>query len=111
MANIHERLIRVQTRLRRLRVNRRVLDEQVAHLRDVADAADARRLAAHTPLADREWQQARIDLERHRELLGQADRELEGLLRERDRLLDRLLQLRSARPPRRPAARQVVGRE
>lgn len=83
----------MQDRLRKTRARTRVLAEQVAHLQDVADDAETRRLVAATPLADREWREARTDLERHERVLDEARREVEGLLEERDRLLDRLLEV------------------
>lgn len=55
-----------------------------------------RKLVAQTPLADREWRVARTDLERHERLLVEAQAEVEELARERDRLLDRLLDVEGA---------------
>lgn len=92
-AKVRERLARVQEQLRRVRANARVLQEQVDYLRGVADDAETRKLVAQTPLADREWQQARTDHERHARLLGEAREEIDALISERDRLLDRLLDL------------------
>lgn len=80
-------------RLRRARANERVLAEQVAYLREVADEAETRKLVAQTPLADRAWRAARDDLQRHARLLGEARAEVEELALERDRLLDRLLEV------------------
>lgn len=90
-AKVHERLSDVQQRLRRARAKERVLNEQVAYLGEVADDAETRKLVAQTPLADREWRVARTDLERHARLLEEARTEIEEFARERDRLLDRLL--------------------
>ncbi|MFN2555278.1 MAG: hypothetical protein ABR592_00125 [Nitriliruptorales bacterium] len=78
-------------RLRRARANERVLAEQVAYLREAADEAETRKLVAQTPLADRAWRAAHADLERHGRLLEEARERVEELGRERDRLLDRLL--------------------
>ncbi len=78
-------------RLRRARANERVLTEQAAYLREVADEAEMRKLVAQTPLADRAWRAARTHLERHARLLEEARATVEELARERDRLLDRLL--------------------
>jgi len=69
----------------------RVLEEQVAHLADVADDAETRKLVAETPLADREWRAARTDLDRHARQLVEARAEVDELSGEQDRLLDRLL--------------------
>lgn len=92
-ARIREQLARVQDDLKRVRANQRVLDEQVAHLSDVADDAETRHLVAQTPLADREWRAARTDRDRHAVLLDEARREADKLLAEQDRLLERLFDL------------------
>lgn len=90
---LQERLLHVQEKLRRRRANLRVLEEQVAHLGDIADDAETRRIVAQTPLADREWREAETDRARHARVRDEAREELEELGRERDRLLDRLLDL------------------
>ncbi len=92
-SKVRERLATVHDRLRRARANLRVLEEQVAHLRQVADEAETRKVVAQTPLADREWREARTDLERHARLMQEARDEATELEHERDRLLDRLLDL------------------
>jgi hypothetical protein len=96
---VRERLLRVQEQLRLTRANERILVEQVSYLQEVASDAETRGLVAETPLADREWREARTDLNRHTALLDEARREVEDLLAERDRLLDRLSELDTA--PRR----------
>jgi hypothetical protein len=70
-----------------------VLVEQVAYLDEVAADAETRKLVAQTPLADREWREARTDLDRHTALLDEARREVAELLAEQDRLLERLFEL------------------
>ena len=90
---VRERLVSVQERLRRTRASLRVLEEQVAYLGEIADAAETRKLVAQTPLADREWRDARTDHERQVRLRDEARDELDELARERDRLLDRLLEI------------------
>ena len=79
--------------MRKVRANERALAEQVAYLRGVADDAETRKLVAETPLADREWRDARTDFERHAALLDEARERIDALEAERDRLLDRLLDL------------------
>lgn len=96
---VRDRLTRIQDELRRIRATERVLADQVAHLDEVAADAETRKIVAQTPLADREWRDARTDLDRHRTLLDDARRETDDLLAERDRLLDRLFELENA--PRR----------
>ena len=93
---MRERLTRVQERLRQVRTTERVLAEQVAYLEEVAADAETRKLVAQTPLADREWRDARTDLDRHAALLDDARRDASELLAERDRLLDRLFDLQAA---------------
>jgi chromosome segregation ATPase len=90
---IRERLTRLQDRLRRLRAEERVLAEQVAYLAQVADDAETRKLVSQTPLADRDWREAKQDLDRHAAQLDEARTALADLGAERDRLLDRLLDL------------------
>jgi hypothetical protein len=70
-----------------------VLVEQVAYLDEVAADAETRKLVAQTPLADREWREARTDLDRHTALLDETRREAAELLAEQDRLLERLFEL------------------
>jgi hypothetical protein len=90
---VRERLARVQEALKRVRASERVLVEQVDYLDEVAADAETRKLVAQTPLADREWRDARTDRDRHMALLDEARSEAEALVVERDRLLDRLLDL------------------
>ena len=85
--------MRIQEQLKRVRASQRVLAEQVAYLDEVADEAETKKLVAETPLADREWRDARRDRDRHRTLLEDAEREAQGLIDERDRLLERLHEL------------------
>jgi hypothetical protein len=68
----------------------------VAYLDEVAADAETRKLVAQTPLADREWREARTDLDRHAALLDDARREVAELLAEQDRLLERLFDLETA---------------
>jgi hypothetical protein len=90
---LRERLARTQDQLRRVRATERVLVEQVAYLDEMAADAETRKLVAQTPLADREWREARTDLDRHTALLDDTRREAAELLAEQDRLLERLFEL------------------
>lgn len=92
-ARIRERLKRLQDDLKRARATQRVLTEQVRHLADVTDDAETRKLVSQTPLADRAWQEARIDRDRHARLLEETRMQADDLEAERDRLLDRLFDL------------------
>ena len=89
-ASIERRLREVSSRLRALRDELRVIDEQLVHLGDDADDARIRSLVSETPLADREHRDAR----RHADAMARrradvvasiADLELRS-----DELLDRL---------------------
>ncbi len=82
----------MQERLRRARANLRVLEEQVAYLAELADDAETRKLVSGTPLADREWQRAKTDHDRHARLRDETRTEIDELEQERDRLLDRLVE-------------------
>jgi hypothetical protein len=88
---VERRLSEVATRLRQLRDDLAVSDEQLAHLAEAADDARLRSLVSETPLADREHHEAQRHadaMQRHRADL------LEGIARleqTQDELLDRLL--------------------
>lgn len=96
-ARLRERLTRISHDLKRVRANVRVLQEQVTYLAEVADDAETRKLVAQTPLADREWREAKTDHDRHEALLAEARTEIDSLLAERDRLLERLFEVEGSR--------------
>jgi hypothetical protein len=80
----------VSERLKRLRTELAVTDEQVTFLESEADDARLRALVAETPLGDVEARDARRHadaLARHRDALAASIGELE---REQDALLDRM---------------------
>jgi len=87
---LQRRLVDVSERLKRLRTELAVTDEQVAFLEDEADDARLRALVAETPLGDVEARDARRHadaLARHRDALATSIADLE---REQDALLDRM---------------------
>jgi hypothetical protein len=88
---VERRLSEVATRLRQLRDDLAVSDEQLAHLAEAADDARLRSLVSETPLADREHHDAQRHadaMQRHRaDLLAGIAR----LEQTQDELLDRLL--------------------
>lgn len=88
---VERRLSDVASRLRSLRDDLAVSEEQLAHLAEVADDARLRSLVSETPLADREHHDAQRHAEamqRHRaEVLGEIAR----LEQTQDELLDRLV--------------------
>jgi hypothetical protein len=90
-AQVERRLREVGDRLRLLRSDLSVADEQLAHFADDADDARLRSLVSETPVADREHRDAQRHAEvmqRHRaEVLAEIDK----LEQAQDQLLDRLL--------------------
>ena len=94
---LQRRLVDVSERLKRLRAELGVTEEQLAFLVDEAEDARLRALVAETPLADVEARDARRQtdaLARHRDSLRANVAELE---REQDSLLDRISAELSAR--------------
>ena len=88
---VERKLAEVTDRIRHLREELRVVDEQLAVFVDDADDARIRALVSETPLADREHHEARKHADamaRHRAELA---REVEDLERSQDDLLDRLV--------------------
>jgi uncharacterized coiled-coil DUF342 family protein len=88
---IERRLRDVSERLKALRVDLAVADEQLAHLADEADDARLRALVSETPGADqaqREAQRHADAMRRHRDGLVTEIRRLEA---SQDDLLDRLV--------------------
>jgi hypothetical protein len=88
---VERRLTDVGARLRQLREELAVSDEQLAPLAEAADDARLRALVSETPLADREHQ----DAQRHADAMARHRAEvLEEIARleiTQDELLDRLL--------------------
>jgi hypothetical protein len=93
MANwlVERRLTGVSTRLRTLREELRVIDEQLAQLADEADEQRVRSLVAETPLAESEFHEA----QRHADAMAAHRRSvaesIEALERRQDELLDQLV--------------------
>jgi cell division septum initiation protein DivIVA len=88
---VEKRLSVAADRLKRLRSELAVVDEQLAELADAADESRIRSLVSETPLADREHQEAQKHADamaRHRAKVVASISELE---RSRDDLLDQLL--------------------
>ena len=87
---VERRLSEVSTRLRALRAELAVSDEQMAVLADAADDARLRALVSETPVAGREHHEAQRRAEamaRHRAELAAEITRLEAT---QDELLDRL---------------------
>ncbi len=88
---VERRLTEVGARLKELRDELAVSDEQLDHLAEAADDARLRSLVSETPLADREHHEAQRHadaMHRHRtEVLAQ----ISHLEQTQDELLDRLM--------------------
>jgi hypothetical protein len=88
---VERRLAEVGARLRHLREELAVSDEQLGHLAEAADDARLRSLVSETPLADREHH----DAQRHVDAMARHRAEVvEQIMRlelTQDELLDRLL--------------------
>jgi predicted nuclease with TOPRIM domain len=94
---LQRRLVDVSERLKRIRAELAVTEEQLVFLEGEADDVRLRALVAETPLADVEARDARRHadaLARHRDALRKNVRELEA---EQDQLLDRISAELSAR--------------
>jgi hypothetical protein len=90
-AAVERRLIQIAGRLKQLRADLELADEQLAHFADIADDTRLRALVSETPLADREHQDAErhaAAMRRHREDVAA---EIGRLERKQDELLDELL--------------------
>ena len=89
---VERKLSKVAARLKKLRQELGVADEQLAHFAGEADDARLRSLVSETPLADREHRQAQKHADamiRHRSRVAEEIAEME---QRQDLLLDRLLQ-------------------
>jgi hypothetical protein len=94
---LQRRLVDVSDRLKRLRAELAVTEEQLLFLEEEAEDARLRALVAETPLTDAEARDARRHadaLSRHRDSLVLSTA---GLEREQDALLDRMSAELSAR--------------
>ena len=89
---VEKRLFQAAERLKQLRAELTVVDEQLLFLNEAADETRLRALVSETPLADREHREAQKHAEamsRHRAQLASTILELE---RSQDELLDRLVE-------------------
>lgn len=87
---LQRRLMDVSGRLKRLRADLAVADEQLRYLEEEAEDARLRALVSETPLADAEARECRRHadaLARHRDGLRAS---VDELVREQDALLDRM---------------------
>lgn len=89
-ALIERRLVELTGRLKRLREELRVAEEQLARLADDADDARLRALVSETPLADRDHRDAERHADAMRRHHASVAAEIAELERSQDELLDRL---------------------
>lgn len=90
-ASVERRLRQVADRLRQLREELGVSDEQLAHLADAADDARLRALVSETPVAGEDHRQAERHAEAMRRHRARVLDEIDKLERSQDELLDRLV--------------------
>ena len=89
-ASIERRLIEIGQRLKTLRDDLRVADEQLAHFADEADDARLRSLVSETPLAEREHRSAARHADAMRRHRNEIVTEIAELERRQDELLDEM---------------------
>lgn len=88
---VERRLTEVGRRLRELRDELGVADEQLVHLADAADDARLRALVSETPVAGREHHEASRHAEAMRSHRESVAAEIARLETTQDELLDRLM--------------------
>ncbi len=88
---IERRLTELGGRLKELRKELAIIDEQLAHLADAADDAHLKALVSETPLADHEHREA----QRHADAMGRHRADVVATITrleaDQDNLLDRLV--------------------
>ncbi|MCU1454020.1 MAG: hypothetical protein JWN46_2166 [Acidimicrobiales bacterium] len=89
---LERRLGEVGDRLKHVRADLRVADEQLAQLADEADEARLRALVSETPLAEKEHREASKHAEAMRRHRDQLVAEIQHLEQTQDQLLDRLVE-------------------
>lgn len=89
--HLEKTLSQIGERLKRAREELRIVEEQLLFQMDVLEEAKTRMLVSETPLADREFHEARGDHERLLRQRNDFQKEIVDLQAEQDRLLDRML--------------------
>jgi hypothetical protein len=87
---VERRLVEVGDRMRALRDELRVIEEQLAHLAEEADDARLRALVSETPIAERDHHDARRHADAMARRRADVVGELTTLEHRQDELLDRL---------------------
>ncbi len=86
----HRRLSQVASRLKSLRAELAIIDEQLSHLGNDADDQAIRALVSETPGASFEARDAQRHVEAMRKHRAHVVEEIAGLERKQDELLDRM---------------------
>ena len=86
---VERRLTEVGRRLKELREELQVVDEQLLHLAEAADDARLRALVSETPVSDREHREASRHAEAMRSHRASVVAEIQRLEDQQDELLDR----------------------
>jgi len=92
---VERKLSEASERLKSLRIELGVVDEQLAFLADAADDARLRAMVSETPMADREHREAQKHADAMIRSRAQIVARVQELERTQDELLDRLV----AEPP------------
>ena len=87
---VERRLAEVSSRLRKLRGELHVADEQLLHLAEQADEARLRALVSETPVAERDHRDAARHAEAMQRFRAELEQSIVELERTQDELLDRL---------------------
>lgn len=90
-AAVERRLIEIGDRLKSLRGDLAIADEQLAHFADEAEDARLRALVSETPLADREHRSAARHADAMRRHRDEIVAEIGGLESRQDELLDEMM--------------------
>jgi hypothetical protein len=88
---VERKLTEVTGRLKKLRADLDVVDEQLAFFADAADEARLRALVSETPIADREHHEAQKHADAMARQRAEIVASIERLQRSQDELLDRLV--------------------
>jgi hypothetical protein len=88
---VERKLRQVSERLKELRAELSITDEQIAALADVADETRLRALVSETPLAEAEHRDARLHVDALVKHRARVQSTIEQLEHTQDELLDRLI--------------------
>lgn len=88
---VEKRLSQSSERLKRLRAELAVVDEQLLSLADDADEARLRALVSETPLADKEHREAQKHADAMNRRRAEIVSSIDDLVRTQDELLDKLV--------------------